>query len=575
MIFRRCAWAILSLLAAAQAYSARHQMNVDGVAYLDVADTYRRGDWQWAINGHWSPMYSWLLGAADAILQPTPYWEFAVAHLVNVTIFIAALAAFEFLLREIIHLQKKTEASGESMSLPVWAWYALGYSLFAWASLKGVTLVLVTPDLLVSAILYLSLAILLRIRRGAAGLPAAAALGAALGFGFLAKAPMLPISLIVLSLAAAAMPPRRRWTGLATAIGTFLVVAAPFIIALSSAKGRVTFGESRIISYAWLVHDVPLRHWRGDARNVLSHQTRQLLEDPPLYEFGNPVPGTYPVWYDPSYWYEGLNPPFSFRAQTRAVFQAVHEYYSLMFVGPLASLVFGVLVLWSLSQPRASVQAALAQWPLLVPAVGGLAMFGLVRVFPRYVAPFLVIFWLAALASVRMRKTYETARLVRAISAVMVILMLAPMVPSTAANLATATVDLADGERPTEHPPWLVADALHRIGVQRGHAVAVIHSDGSSSWSGMAGWARAAGVKVVAEVLPEDAGRYWGASPEVRKHVTDQIVRTGARVVVSPRPAAAAGPGWQPLGDTAYSALILNPRDEAVKAAAKKPFASE
>jgi len=59
---------------------ARHSMNADGIAYLDMADAYLRGDWRAAINPVWSPLYSWVLGPVMRVVQPTMRWEFAVVQ---------------------------------------------------------------------------------------------------------------------------------------------------------------------------------------------------------------------------------------------------------------------------------------------------------------------------------------------------------------------------------------------------------------------------------------------------------------------------------------------------------------
>ena len=39
----------------------RHQLNPDGISYISIAHKYASGDFGNAINGLWSPMYSWLL----------------------------------------------------------------------------------------------------------------------------------------------------------------------------------------------------------------------------------------------------------------------------------------------------------------------------------------------------------------------------------------------------------------------------------------------------------------------------------------------------------------------------------
>ena len=48
-----------------------------------------------------------------------------------------------------------------------------------------------------------------------------------------------------------------------------------------------------------------------------------------MYEFGTPIAGTYPVWYDPSYWYEGLTPHFDLTAQMSTVYKNIKAYWDI------------------------------------------------------------------------------------------------------------------------------------------------------------------------------------------------------------------------------------------------------
>src|SRR5215831_1446147 len=71
------------------AWAYRHNIrSLDGISYLEMGEAYLRGDWGMAVNGYWSPFYSWLLGLALLILQPTPYWEYSVFQLVNLVVYL-------------------------------------------------------------------------------------------------------------------------------------------------------------------------------------------------------------------------------------------------------------------------------------------------------------------------------------------------------------------------------------------------------------------------------------------------------------------------------------------------------
>src|SRR5262245_31058894 len=85
------------LLCGLHAYANRHLINPDGLSYLDLAT----GDG--SINGYWSPLYPWLLGMVLRGVGAGPYWECALAHAVNVGLFLVSLAAFEWLLSEVLH----------------------------------------------------------------------------------------------------------------------------------------------------------------------------------------------------------------------------------------------------------------------------------------------------------------------------------------------------------------------------------------------------------------------------------------------------------------------------------------
>ncbi|MBA3714787.1 MAG: hypothetical protein H0W76_20390, partial [Pyrinomonadaceae bacterium] len=64
-------WSIAIVLGALHAWHGRYEISPDGISYLDMGDAYWRGDFQMAINGYWSPLYSWLLGLALLVIKPS------------------------------------------------------------------------------------------------------------------------------------------------------------------------------------------------------------------------------------------------------------------------------------------------------------------------------------------------------------------------------------------------------------------------------------------------------------------------------------------------------------------------
>jgi hypothetical protein len=92
-------------------------MNADGINYLDIGDAYFRGDWANAINPVWPPLYSWILGFVNFIVQPSMDWEFPTVHILNFVIFIGTLFCFEFMWGKLRDFSL-TLQSGGFVSLP-------------------------------------------------------------------------------------------------------------------------------------------------------------------------------------------------------------------------------------------------------------------------------------------------------------------------------------------------------------------------------------------------------------------------------------------------------------------------
>src|SRR3954452_16849970 len=123
-------WLACVLLAAGAAWLTRRTMNPDGVSYLDIADAWRHGHWDRALNEYWSPLYSWLLALWLMLVRPSPAHEYAAVHALNVVIFALALVAFAYLLEALLALARR-RAGAPSSRAPEHALRVLGYGVFA------------------------------------------------------------------------------------------------------------------------------------------------------------------------------------------------------------------------------------------------------------------------------------------------------------------------------------------------------------------------------------------------------------------------------------------------------------
>src|SRR5688572_10936892 len=190
---------IALILGALQAWAGRFPIGEDGLSYLDLADAYVRGDWRNAVSAYWSPLYSWVLASGFALTRPSPFMESTVVHVINFVIYVCALAAFEFFVRQllVVHRQRERAAAPQGeMRMPASALLALAYGLFIWVSLQWITVSLESPDMTLTILVYLAAGLLLRMRATQPSVRTFLGYGMVLGFAYLTKAAMFPLSLV-------------------------------------------------------------------------------------------------------------------------------------------------------------------------------------------------------------------------------------------------------------------------------------------------------------------------------------------------------------------------------------------
>lgn len=557
---RRFFLALAVLLGFLEAWASRMDLVSDTVSYLDIGDAIWRGQLSMAVNGLWGPLYAVILGGALKFLRPSLYWEYPLVHLVVFVIFLFTLWTFDFFLREFILLRRQGEL-GKELSVPAWVWLTIGYTVFLWTSLQLIGVSETNPDMLVAAFFYLACGLLIKVRRGAAGWQATLCIGLVLGLGYLTKSIMFPISLICLA-TLFIVGRSRPWRSVSTVVA-FLALAGPFIVALSVEKGRLTFGESGRYNYAVHVDHVPRTHWQGETpgSGTPLHASRQIFDQPATFEFGSPIDGTYPAWTDPSYWYDGIQTPFSLR---RAVETEVRllDLEVLFFFELHGSLLAAVFVLFAVSGRKRLILRDLAKyWFLLIPAIGALCLYGLIHIEPRYLAPFIAVLLLSLFFSVRLPASHESKRLYAAMAIFLFLMFICP-IESPSMHLREFVRDITGRSQPDPNSYQAVASEMRRMGLRPGDRIASLEY---SLW-GMSSWARLARAHIVAEVyywpsLSESAANdFWKTNPATQAKIIRAIEKTGARVIVSQAsPSPLDAPGWRRVGETGYYAYWLSP----------------
>src|SRR5262245_62063611 len=400
-------WVLGFVLGGIQAWNNRDWMFEDGISYLEVGEAYARGDWSAAINAYWSPLYCWLLVGLMTLVKNPPLEDFALMHLVDFLIFLGSAACFHFLLVSLIryHDSRAAANSGDqARPLTHWLWIVLGYTLFLWSALNLISTAMASPDMLVAALVYLAAGILIRIQMGAAGWPMSAALGVVLGFGYLAKAIMFPLAFVFLAASLLCSGDLRKAVPRTlVALAAFLLVAGPFIAALSFQKGRVTFGESAKLNVAWSL-GVTKPFWQGEGvdNGTPKHPPKKVLSSPAIYEFRTPFRVTLPIWYDPSYWYEGVKIDLYQHLHRRLRHRASSALgiSRLKILSLFVLLILGALCLHRTTRGFSTLFKSLSESSVLwLPAIAAFALYAMTSIQGRYVGPFVVLLGLGIVSA--------------------------------------------------------------------------------------------------------------------------------------------------------------------------------
>ena len=546
-----------------EAWSQRRFINEDGISYLDMSDVLIRHNWHLLINPIWSPLYPFLIGVATWLTRPSAQWEVPIVHALNFLIFLGALASFEFLMRQVIRVlrQENGREDGDSRApLPVWAWQLLGYSLFAWSTFGMIWAPrMITPDLLVATFVYLDAGLLLSLRASTDGTERSRTcllLGLTLGLGYLAKAILFPMAFVFLVVAFFMIGEwRKAVLPVAMTFLLFCAVAAPLLIAMSMRVGRPSYSEVGNMNYAWHVnHFNPYFSSTSGPPSYLKHPMALLHERPDVYGFREPLALTYPPRSDMQYWSAGAGAVVNPRDQVQAIGENLHVLFADVHIEPMWVLIGGTLILMLMS-PNAPRRfwSILRSWPLFVPGVVAPCLYLLVSLEPRYVAPFLVLVLLGLFPGILLLNPENAAKR----AAILTVATAASVMVLTALLVAYHLAGFPHEENGELFVQ--VGQSLNRAGVQPGEDVAIIgdSSDGCR-------WARMARVRIVAQILREDAGHFLQvASPGVKTEVYDAFARAGAKAVVAEQTPPSGGfEDWQRLGQSHYYVHFLAPVEQ-------------
>lgn len=494
------------------AWGTRYDLNPDGLSYLEMAQHAVANGRIELISGYWSPGYPVLLLPIVRHVAVTAQGYVPALHVVNLLLYLLSLPLFVLLVRR---MGLACEAPPGLLRA---ATTLLGASAFALIALQGIGLGLLSPDAAVLLTVLVIALCCLGLERIDQSWRWAGALGVALGVGYWIKAIVLPIGVILLVLLWL-MPPATERVRVKLALATliFAAVSAPLIVMVSQRVGHASTGEVGRLNYAWEVDGVtPFAGWLGDATGrdgAPIHPPRVLDRDPLTLEFATPVRATYPLWYDPSYWYAGVRAHFDAAGQWQALRRGEYELRQVL--GQQWALIAGLLLLWCATRKRAHARASRMPLVIAVWALASTGVYVAVHVESRYLAGFFALAVASALGALARRVPRRWLGWVIPLTAI-------GMFVSVIVELVQTTGGFAVDYRPDYA---IAADTLRQLGVRPGDRVAVI-GDGFEQYAVFAAHAT-----IAAQVM--DSTAYWQLTPTGRAAVNQRLASVGAKALLA------------------------------------------
>ncbi|MGA2050463.1 MAG: hypothetical protein ABSG96_22395 [Terracidiphilus sp.] len=296
-----------------------YRTDADTVAYFDISDAIRNGNWHSAMNANWFPFYPSLLAIGRAFFGLRVQYEFMAARLVDALLgllFVLAAVVLASAGRRLM-IARGISADALVPKRTLFIWVAIVAYFFASLDLNNVK-----PDTLVSTFMILTVAALFWALAEGRILPYVA-VGVCGGLAFWAKSFAFPFFLLWIFLAGLAHIRRVRVLGrLTLALMVFGIIAAPLVWQISALRGRLTIGEAGRLDMAWYVNradrfnpvDDPAGWQPRTAIANFKHPGELLSKTPSISYYGGPDSfGSTPQWTDLSYWSDGLRPRFVLR----------------------------------------------------------------------------------------------------------------------------------------------------------------------------------------------------------------------------------------------------------------------
>jgi multisubunit Na+/H+ antiporter MnhF subunit len=341
---------------------------------------------------------------------------------------------------------------------------------------------------------------------------------------------------------------------------------------LSHQHGRFDFGDSGSLNYAWLVGGTEKMHLQpymtsqfGSTEVHLKHPERELLRSPQVLSYAALPYGTYPDWFDATYWNDQIKPIFRLRDDLPRALRNCALVARYLFNHPEALLLLALLLALGARVTFDWKPGANAFW--LVPVLLGVAIWGiyaLVNTEERYVTVAYLAIILSVFAMLRAPELKSRISNLPSLASALVLLL---ALLAAGESLRTVLEDRRQLALVGYPGGWYsarmndAAQALSELGVRPGDSVACV---GTVACVRDVYWARRAGVRVLTEIYDKDTPLYPFLANLPNRELAIAAVRgQGAKVLVGDFDRARVSDSdpffrnWRQLDDTTFYALPL------------------
>ena len=533
-----------------------YQIDGDAIAFMDIADAILQKKFHLIANGYWNPGYAVALALGDSLFHPSRINELQIFYYVNLFIFIFATAASYYFVSGVVKLRDKCLSPADrstALSLPIL--HLASFSLLFCSFQRELSLGKIRADSLLLVIILIVVGFLTRLQ-ATGRLGYYPLIGAGLGCAYLTKSyAFLPATLLLVGLLIDGFGRKdgsrtRAVVGAVLAGGVFLLFSGPYITAISIQRGRLTIGESARLNYAFFIDQMDRWHeWHrqalGHALGNFKNAEDAIVDVPAVYSYARHLLGTYPLWFDPANWTDGMQPQYWLSGHLQRLVRCSELLVRFLVDHPEALIYAATLFVTG----HRFCNMGEVKKPFFAVTALGVAMLSIyfpVDIQDRYISVVFLLIVIPILSLIR------PARVTPDLGAAAATILLAGLTMTNAARdvAQSRRVESGAGHAGGAYNGsiYTAAQSLAELGISPGSKLACM---GDSACYVDQYWARLASSQIAAEIeVPnnEDPALFWqklANKTNVLNALQDQNIK--ALVAIFPN-GIASTEGWQRLG---------------------------